>query len=91
MRIRNARELGYLIRDIRKQKGITQAELAIRAGVSRKWLIELEGGKRTSELSLILRTLNVLGVDLRAKLRTDADVTGVDINEIVDSARRSGS
>jgi HTH-type transcriptional regulator / antitoxin HipB len=91
MIIRNARELGYLIRDIRKGRGFTQAELAIQAGVSRKWLIGVEAGKRTSELSLILTTLNVLGVALHARVRNEAETDGVDINEIIDAAKRGGA
>lgn len=89
MIIRNARELGSLVRDARKHQQMTQADLASRAGVSRKWLIGLEAGKRTSELSLVIRTLNALSIDLNAKPRDKRGSAGVDIDEIVDTGNRS--
>ena len=39
-------------------------ELARRAGVSRQWLIELERGKQTAEVSLVLRTLAAAGLQI---------------------------
>jgi HTH-type transcriptional regulator / antitoxin HipB len=48
----------------RQDRGQTQAELAAAAGVSRRWLSDLEAGKTTAELSLILRTLDALGIGL---------------------------
>ncbi|HEY5220408.1 MAG TPA: helix-turn-helix domain-containing protein [Gemmatimonadaceae bacterium] len=65
MRVRTATELGHLARDRRLHLGLTQAALAARVGVSRKWIIDLEAGKRTMDLSLALRSLNVLGLELR--------------------------
>lgn len=53
---------------------MTQAELAERAGVSRRWLIALERGRgQRAELGKILDTLDALGLDLtvtRAQGRT---------------------
>jgi hypothetical protein len=45
MRIRNPTDLGAFIRDRRSQLGLDQAELAEKAGTSRKWLIEVEQRK----------------------------------------------
>src|SRR5665648_829936 len=42
----NVLELGAAIRDARKRRGWTQAELADKAGVSRQLLTEVERGKR---------------------------------------------
>ncbi|HET7630888.1 MAG TPA: helix-turn-helix domain-containing protein [Gemmatimonadaceae bacterium] len=70
MRIRSATELGHLAREARRSQGLTQAQLAARVGASRKWIIDLEGGKRTADLSLVLRTLNILGLDLDVTPRT---------------------
>jgi transcriptional regulator with XRE-family HTH domain len=41
---------------------LSQAELAARAGVSRKWIYQFEGGKPTAEFRLILRVLDALGL-----------------------------
>jgi len=88
MVIRNSRELGHLVRDNRQRRGLTQAQLAAHVGASRKWIIDLEGGKRAADLSLVLRTLNALGLDLDAKERTSRKLEGFDINSIVDAAKR---
>ena len=66
MFITTPRDLGAAIRDRRKQLGLGQAELATRAGVSRQWLIQVEGGKPGVAIGLVLRLLNVL--DLRLTL-----------------------
>jgi len=54
---------------LRERSGITQSELAGAAGVGRKWLSQLENGKATAEIGLILRLVHTLGyeVELLAK------------------------
>lgn len=64
MRIASARDLGLVVRQARQDQGQTQAELATAAGVSRRWLSDLEAGKATAEFGLILRTLDTLGLGL---------------------------
>jgi len=66
MRIASARDLGLAVRQVRQDRGQTQAELATAAGVSRRWLSDLEAGKSTTEFGLILRTLDALGIGLDA-------------------------
>lgn len=66
MRIASARDLGLTVRQARQDRGQTQAELATAAGVSRRWLSDLEAGKATAEFGLILRTLAALGLGLDA-------------------------
>lgn len=88
MRVREAKDLGYLVKDVRSQRRITQADLAAQVGASRKWIIDLEAGKNTADLSLVLRTLNVLGIELDARPRRDRQGKDADINTVVDAARR---
>lgn len=89
MRITDARDLGLYVRDRRRDLGMTQAELAEAAGVSRRWLLDLETGKETAHVGLVLRTLDALGltldvhpdvrpgdIDLDALLRATEDTTG---------------
>ena len=64
MRVRSIRDLAATVRGRRKDLGISQAELAARAGISRKWVYEFEAGKPTAELRLILRVLDALGLVL---------------------------
>lgn len=62
MLITTPRDLGAAIKERRKQLGLGQAELATRAGVSRQWLIQVEGGKPGVAIGLVLRLLNTLGM-----------------------------
>jgi transcriptional regulator with XRE-family HTH domain len=64
MQIRTPRDLGACVRGLRRQAGLSQAELASRAGVGRQWLVELEAGKRTAEVGLVLATLQAVGATL---------------------------
>ncbi|MDP5225769.1 MULTISPECIES: helix-turn-helix domain-containing protein [Arthrobacter] len=63
--IRTASDLGKAIRGARIQAGLSQAELARRAGLSRKFIGELESGKETAELGSALRVSEALGLTLR--------------------------
>lgn len=86
MRVRTSTDLGCLARDRRLALGLTQAALAARVGVSRKWIVDLEAGKRAADLSLALRALNVLGFQL--DLTLDNPARRSDIDAVVDASRR---
>lgn len=70
--IRDAADLGQLVRLRRKQLQLTQAELAEVAGVGKRFLSELERGKPTAEISKVLQVLSVLGLDLQVAARPGA-------------------
>ena len=65
MFVRSARTLGMLLREQRRRRGLTQAQLARRAEVSRQWLSGLERGREGAELGRVLRTLACAGVILK--------------------------
>jgi HTH-type transcriptional regulator / antitoxin HipB len=65
--VRSIRDLAAAVRGRRQDAGFNQAQLAERAGVSRKWIYEFERGKPTAELGLLLRVLDAL--DLRLDIR----------------------
>lgn len=68
-------QIGSAIRSARKRAGITQAELAKRAGVSRRWLIMLEGGQaERAELGKILDTLDTLDLTITLTPRRTNDL-----------------
>ena len=58
--MKSVRSVGALVRDQRKQRGLSQGQLAEKVGVSRLWVGHLEKGKESVELGLVLRTLRVL-------------------------------
>ncbi|QSB15468.1 helix-turn-helix domain-containing protein [Natronosporangium hydrolyticum] len=67
MRIEDSQRLGLIIRLSRARLGQTQAQLAAAAGVSRRWLSDLEHGKPRAEIGLVFRTLDALGLRLVAE------------------------
>jgi y4mF family transcriptional regulator len=91
---RNPAELGRAIRERRRALGLDQATLARRVGVSRQWVVEVEGGKERAEVGLVLRTLAALGLEVslaprasRRKTREPFVPGMVDIDAIVERAR----
>jgi HTH-type transcriptional regulator/antitoxin HipB len=69
MNVDSATELGEAVRRTRKAKGLRQAELALVAGTGRRFIVDLEHGKPTAQLSEVLRVVRALGlrVDLRPR------------------------
>ena len=65
--IEHTTELGNLIADLRRTLAIRQLDLAARVGVGRQWIGELEQGKPSLEIGLVLRTLTVLGLEIELK------------------------
>jgi HTH-type transcriptional regulator/antitoxin HipB len=91
MTIRSIRDLAAAVRGRRKDLGMNQADLAERAGVSRKWIYEFEAGKPTAEFGLLLRVLDALRFDLELTPRGDAGAVGrgdtVDLDAVIDEHR----
>ncbi len=87
-------DLGNVILQRRKALGWDQARLAHEAGVSRQWIIEIEKGKPRAELQLVLRALNVLGIELDASARdvsppaaSDQPLDLPDVDRIIEHSR----
>jgi HTH-type transcriptional regulator/antitoxin HipB len=67
MRVRTPKDVGALIRQRRHELGLSQIQLAERAGVSRQWVVDVERGKARAEIGLVLRALDVLDTPLRVE------------------------
>jgi transcriptional regulator with XRE-family HTH domain len=65
MHLREPKDLGLFIRDRRTLLRWSQHHLALRAGVGRQWVVDLEKGKAAAPLHLLIPTLRVLGLVLR--------------------------
>lgn len=87
MRIRSTRDAAAVVKGRRKELGLSQAELAERAGVSRKWIYEFEAGKPTAELGLVIRVLERLGLDLDLVTATRAPRRTVDLDALLKEHR----
>jgi HTH-type transcriptional regulator/antitoxin HipB len=64
-RVYSPGSLGAAIRHYRREAGLTQAQLAARAGINRTYLADLERGRETEQVRRILRVLRQLGVRMR--------------------------
>jgi len=62
--ITNAKQIGNLVRNKRKELGITQAYLAAVANTGVRFISDLENGKPTVELEKTLHVLRVLNIKL---------------------------
>jgi HTH-type transcriptional regulator / antitoxin HipB len=90
MRARSIRDFAAAVRGRRRDLGMSQAELAARAGVSRKWIYEFEAGKPKAELGLILRVMDALGIQLELSLDEQARATvgrAVDLDVLINEHR----
>lgn len=65
MRLTNVRDLGLVVLRARRERGLSQSDLAGRAGVSRQWLAGLERGRSNPGLRQVLDTLNALELSLQ--------------------------
>ncbi len=81
MKIQTASDLGALVRDRRGAQALSQQALALRAGVSVRWLKAFEAGKSTAEIGLVLRTLGAL--DLTISVVDAPTPSGVDLEDVL--------
>lgn len=92
--IESIRDLGALARGRRLELGLTQAELASRAGVSRQWVSGFEAGKPGAELRLVIRLLNALDLHLLVdggggdRWRQKPPQSGIDLDALLDGIRK---
>lgn len=93
MKINRPDDLARIVRERRSALDLTQAEVAERAGVSRKWVYEFEAGKSTAALEQLLRVLDALDLDLDASERgSQRGVPGrqIDLDDLLDGLRDDG-
>jgi DNA-binding XRE family transcriptional regulator len=69
MTIRDSNELGRVISSRRRQLRLTQEEIADLIGTHRRVIGELEQGKRTVQLRIVIDTCRVLGLDVKVDPR----------------------
>lgn len=73
MHISSDTELGSIIRQRRKEQGLTIAELSMLAPCSPRLLSELERGKRGVSISMAFQLLSMLGLVVDIKGREEID------------------
>lgn len=61
---------GELLRERRRELGLSQAEVAAQVGASRQWVIDIEKGKERAELGMAFKLAEVLGVQFKVQKKT---------------------
>lgn len=64
MPIRDPQQLGAALQRERKRQGLTQTQLAAKAGLRQQTISAVEGGKPRSELQVIFDIMTALGLEL---------------------------
>jgi HTH-type transcriptional regulator / antitoxin HipB len=88
MKINSVWDLAATVRGRRRDLGLTQAELASRAQVSREWVNGFETGKATVEIGLVIRVLDALGMGLNLVVSdTTPDAASLDLDALLEEHR----
>jgi y4mF family transcriptional regulator len=58
-------KLGRLLRQTRKEQGLTQAQLAAATGVGVRFVRELEQGKASCQIGKALLVVSMLGIEIQ--------------------------
>ena len=69
--IKTAKDLGILIRQRRKEMGLSQADLAGICNVGNRFLVELEAGKPTVQFDKALSVAANVGLELHLRKKGD--------------------
>ena len=64
MSAQKIKKLGELIRQTRKNQGLTQEQLAAATGVGVRFIRELEHGKESCHIGKALAVVAMLGIDI---------------------------
>jgi transcriptional regulator with XRE-family HTH domain len=71
--IRSVADLGLAVRSVRRASKVRLDDLAATTGVSKQFASDLERGKPTVQLGLVLKMLLELGVPLKLDIPTGAE------------------
>jgi len=76
MRVRDPEELGQLLRRVRSARGLRQADIAASGNMRQATVSEIEAGKETAQIGLVMRTISSTGLRLQVVAAPGATVTG---------------
>ncbi|MBS1836821.1 MAG: helix-turn-helix transcriptional regulator [Actinobacteria bacterium] len=64
------------VSEVRRSRGLTQADLAERTGIQRSYVASLESGRTNRLIEHLLRTLRRLGADVTVSWSIEPDAEG---------------
>ena len=70
-------QLGMRIRFLRKQRKLSQEDLALNAGVNKNYLCDLENGRRNPSLEVLERIANAFNITLEELFRGIETIPGI--------------
>lgn len=59
-----SKQIGAIVKQVRKDLDVTQADLALTSGTGLRFIIDLENGKTTCQLGKALTVIQTLGINL---------------------------
>ena len=86
------KQLQYVInkiREIRKQKDISQLELSVRSNLSLSFLASLEKGKKQPSVLTLIRIASALNVSPKVFFPENEDITSEEIKDTIINLVRS--
>ena len=75
-------QLGQQVKRARLRRNLSQAELAVRVGITRKVVVALEAGEASSGVAVLLKVMSVLGYPDRLTELLRHDPIGDDLEEV---------
>lgn len=78
MMIRDTKQLGAALQRERKRQGMTQTQLAEKAGVRQQTISAVEGGKPRSELQVIFDIMMALGIEMSLQARSSKNAPSLE-------------
>lgn len=78
--------LGIIIK-VRKEKGLTQEQVAKRLGITRKTYATYEGNKAKITLEVFFKILDILEIDTKDIFHTQPNISKEDINNLFDTVK----
>lgn len=90
MRIASIADIASTVRGRRIDLGWSQDDLAVRVGVSRKTINEIEVGRSAPRMGHLLAIFDALGLAIQAIPASDApgDLDGIDLDDVLKDYRR---
>ena len=81
--------MGERVRLARLRRNLSQAEIAERAGVTRKVIVALEAGAPGTSIGILAKVMGILGYPERLAAMLESDPLGEDL-EAVHGRRKAG-
>ncbi|HIJ63062.1 MAG TPA: helix-turn-helix transcriptional regulator [Rhodospirillaceae bacterium] len=77
MLLKTPTDFGALIRDARRKAKLSQADLARMINATQGWISEIENGKPTAEIGMVLTAITALGLRLESRVLAGTSRPGI--------------